>query len=108
MKLKNIAALIALAAVAGWKMGIEPRWVQFQAMQRLHAFEIEQCAAAIDQIQWARLKESPPTSIEEAQQLLGEGCRGELGALAYRFEQYILELAQSQEGLEMEWSDATE
>ena len=107
MKLKNIAALVALAAVAGWEIGLRPHVVRSLMMARLRSLEIEQCQASIDQLDWARLKQNPPRSLPEAEQLLGDGCRGELGALAYEFQQYLLQLEETEDGLKMEWGNGS-
>ena len=108
MKIKNWAALIAIASVAAWELGLRPHIIQSRLMARLTAIQSSQCSAFITSMDWAQLKAEPPKSLAEVQSLIGEGCRGELGAIAYEFQSHRLVITETDEGLTMVWEDSAD
>ncbi|MBP0008061.1 hypothetical protein [Roseofilum sp. Belize Diploria] len=108
MKIKNWAALIAIATIAAWELGLRPHLIQSRLMAKLTAIQSSQCSAFISSMDWAQLKSKPPQSLTEVQSLIGEGCREELGAIAYEFQTHRLIITENDDGLTMVWEDSAD
>lgn len=106
MKKRNIAAITAVGVIVLWEMGVRPHVIKSQLISSLEKLEITQCQSAITTIDWAALKQKPPQSIDGVTAILGEGCRGELGTIAYEFGQFILSVSPREDGsVDMKWSE---
>ena len=105
MKLKNILILSAIAGVAIWEIQIRPNlpwWVR--VVTPLSNEIATECSAVLTQVDWIKIEQNPPQSLDDLKNLIGEGCPGALGSATWELMGYLLKASTLEDGsLQIEW-----
>lgn len=105
MKFRSFLILGVIVGIGIWEIQIRPNlpwWVR--AFTPLSNEIATECHAPLTQVDWVKIEQNPPQTLEDLNRLIGEGCPQALGAATWELAGYILKATTLEDGtLQIEW-----